>query len=163
MLKRVAKAGSIAAMSCLAFVAVPVSANETTPEEACLFFFEMEGPTLQPSREGRTLRNMELGNSTEVPLGIPRYTIITWQNGIVEELFRRGVDNALIGGGAIAFELQCWVDLTEKRVMEISIQPGQRLGETLTIDGLDVSSVTPATGASRRSVFLHTTLMKGLY
>ena len=163
MLKKVASAGAIAAMSCLAFVAVPVSASETTPEEACLFFFEMEGPTPQASREGRTLRNMELGNSMEAPLGIPRYTRIIWQNGIVEELFRRGVDNVLISGGAIAFELQCLVDLTEKRVMKISIQSGQRVAEILTIDGLDADSVTPATGANPRSVSLHTTLMQGLY
>lgn len=163
MLKKVARAGSIAAVSCLASVAAPVSASETTPEEACLFFFHMEGPQLQPTRDILRLRNMQLGEATYTPSDLPRYANVSWPDAIVEEVFVRGHDGAVTGGGARAFELQCLVDLTDRRVLSISIGPGQRVGELLEIEGLKESSVTPATGHRQASINLQNTLMRGLY
>lgn len=143
--------------------------DSTTPEEACLFFFDVFGEGIQDSREAfarhRVTREIDFGDPASETFGIPRYLSIFWPSGIAETgPVRQG--RGFSHEDNIAFSLECIVDVVDQRVLRIDVGWGDRLGETLPI------GPTPADGSPREretvsarpyTVNVAATIMRGLY
>lgn len=144
-------------------------ADGTTPEEACLFFFDVFGSGIPDHREAyarqRITQDTDFGDSFSETFGLPRYLRIVWPWGITKSGPVRP-DGEFIHEDNIAFLLECIVDAIDRRVLTINLGRGHRTGEVLPISPARVDGAKrerEAVSAGAYTISLGNTVMRGLY
>lgn len=144
-------------------------ADSTTPEEACLFFFDVFGSGIPDHREAyarqRVTRDIEFGDSVAETFGLPRYLRIVWPWGITKSGPVRP-NGEFVHEDNIAFLLECIVDVVDRRVLTMNIDWGRKAGEVLPISPARVDGAErerEAVPAGAYTISVGNTVMRGLY
>ena len=141
------------------FLSHQAKAQDVSSETACLFFFEMFTPRIADAQFlERPFKVLEVGTAqVETQLTVPRYKIILWPDGLAKSVSHSRSD---LGLQAIAFEFSCLVDTKDNRVVTLSVGPGIRTGEPVSMEGDQVKNAVPA---APDTVSMLATPMQGLF
>lgn len=154
---------NIVLLTFVASLSQQAMANDVPPQAACIFFFNAFTPDVTSvEHPERAFRIVEIGDmKSETVLTVPRYTLLNWPNGIAISRSPARPDLEL---EPIAFEFSCLVDTKETRVLTVSVGPGRRIGEIVTVDsGTTRAKDKPTVPAANNSLSMRSTPMQGLF
>lgn len=168
MLRRKKMRGLLTAVFIWAFGAQGVAAENTTPEYACLFFFDYLGKGVDDRREEfarqRVTRIVDFGDPKSSMFGLPRYLMILWPRGLAESGPIQP-NGDFVHSDNVAFSMTCLVDIIDLRVLTIEINTGVRRGEVLPIS--PARDGTPrgraAVDAGEYTINVGNSVTRGLY
>lgn len=158
---------TIVAIFILVFATLKSASANTSPEEACIFFFEYFGDGIRDARsefaDQRVSGEVVFGDPERATLALPRYLRINWPDGIASS---GGVmRDRFVVQDNLAFSIECIVDVVDSRVLQITVDWGRRIGEVLPIsprnDGTERSR--EALSAKRYTINIGATFMQGRY